>query len=89
MFTGSSVSGSIGTLPEPAAKRALWKSLYSTVIKDVQKMMIVDDTFLKAVTCLIPKVQKAYNSLQHCRVVVSEMPNVQLEEEVTTGDDWI
>ena len=36
-----------------------------------------------------PKEHKGYNSMQHCRVVAREMPSVQAEEEIITGDEWI
>ena len=51
--------------------------------------MPIDDTLLKALTCLNPKEQKTYNSLQHCREVDSKMPSVQPEEEITAWDEWI
>ena len=59
------------------------------MIKDHQKMVTVEDTLLKALTCLNPKEQKAYNSLHHCRVVVSVNPSVQQEEEIKARDKWI
>ena len=52
-------------------------------------MMPIEDTLSKALTCLNPKVQIAYNSLQHCRVIASELPSVQLEEEVAAGYEWV
>ena len=55
------------------------------MIKDVQKMMPIDNTLLKVLICLNPKDQKAYNSLQHYMVVVGEMLIVQAEEG-TAGD---
>ena len=58
------------------------KSFYRAEIKDLQKMMSIEDTLLRALTCLNPKEQKGYNSLQHCRVVTREMPSVQPEEEI-------
>ena len=91
VFTGPNVSSAIDGLPEGAAKRALlgMKSFYKAVIKDLQKMMSIEDTLLKALTCLNPKEQKGYNSLQHCRVVAREMPSIQPEEEIIAGDEWI
>ena len=65
------------------------KSFYRGVIKDLQKMRPIEDTLLKALTCLNPKEQTGYNSLQHCRVVTREMPSVQPEEEIIAGDEWI
>ena len=65
------------------------KSFYRAVTKDLKKMMPIEDTLLKALTCLNLKEQKGYNSLQHCRVVAREMPSVQPEEEIITGDEWI
>ena len=47
-----------------------------------------EDTF-KALTCLNSKEHKAYNSLQHCRVVDSEMSSEQPEKEITAGDEWM
>ena len=64
------------------------KSFYRAVIKDLQKMMPIEETLLKALTCLNPKEQKEYNSLQHCRVVAREMPSILPEEEVIAGDEW-
>ena len=52
-------------------------------------MMPIEDMPLKALTCLNPKEQKGYNSLQLCRVVAREMPSVQPEEEIIAGDKWI
>ena len=52
-------------------------------------MMSIEDTLSKALTCLKPKEQTLYESLQHCRVVPSEVPSVQSEKEVTAGDEWI
>ena len=52
-------------------------------------MMPTEDTLLKAQTCLNPKEQKVYNSLQYCRIVASEMPSVHPEVEVTAGVEWI
>ena len=65
------------------------KSFCKAVIKDLQKMMPIEDTLLKALTCLNPKEQKGYNSLQHCRVVAREIPSVQPEEEIIAGSEWI
>ena len=65
------------------------KSFYRAVIKDHQKMMPVEDTLLKVLTCLNLKEQKGYNSLQHCRVVAREMPSVQPEEEIIVGNEWM
>ena len=91
MFIGSSVSSAIGALLEAAAKRALFtmKSFYRMVIKDFQKVMPFEDTLSKALICLNPKEQKAYNSVQHCRVVAREMSSVEPKEEVTAGDGWM
>ena len=91
MFALSRVSSAIHALPEAASKRALlgMKASYRAVIKDFQKMMPIEDTLLKALTCVNPKEQKAYNFLQHCRVVANEMHNVQQEVEVISGNEWI
>ena len=43
-------------------------------------MVQIEDRLLKALTCLNPKEQKAYNSLPYW-VVASEKPSVQSEEE--------
>ena len=63
------------------------KSFYRAVIKDLQEMMPIEETLLKALTCLNPKEQKEYISLQHCRVVAREMPSILPEEEVIAGDE--
>ena len=90
MLIESSVSSAIDALPEAAAKRALvgMKSFYRAVIKDLQRMMPIEDTLLNALTCLNTKEQIGYTSLQHCRVVASKMLSVPPEEEVA-GDEWI
>ena len=59
------------------------------MIKDLQKMMPIEETLLNALTCLNPKKQKEYNSLQHSRVVAREMPSILQEEEVIAGDEWV
>ena len=64
-------------------------SFYKEVIKDLQSKLPMEDTLLKALTCLNPKHQKAHDSLQHCKVVASQMPSLQPKEVVIAGDDWI
>ena len=73
------------------AKKAVlgMKAFYKAVIKDLQKKLQVEDVFLRALTCLNPLKQKATNSLQHCRVVASHIPSIQLGEEMKVGDEWI
>ena len=65
------------------------KSFYRAVIKYLQKIMPIEETLLKVLTCLNPEEQKGYNSLQHCRVVAREIPSVQPEEKIIAGDEWI
>ena len=78
-------------VPVAATKTALlgMKTFNRTVIKDFQKMMPIEDTLLKAIKCLSLKEHDIFNSFQHCRVIASDMLNVQLEEEVTAGDERI
>ena len=65
------------------------KLIYRDVLKDLQKMMPIEGKLLQTLTCLNPKEQKGYNSLQQCKVVAREMPSVQPEEEIITGDECI
>ena len=65
------------------------KAFYKAVIRDVQKKLLVEDVLLRALTCLNSLEQKAADSLQHCRVVVSHMPSIQPGEEMQVGDEWI
>ena len=76
------------------------KSFYKEVIKDLQNKLPMEEillkaliclnpTLLKAWTCLNPKHQKAHDSLQHCKVVASQMPSLQPMEEFTACDEWI
>ena len=64
-------------------------SFYKEVIKDLQKKLPLDHILLKALTCLNPKQQRAHDSLQHCKVLASQMPSLQPQEEVVAGDEWI
>ena len=64
-------------------------SFYKEIIKDLQKKLPLDNTLLKALTCLNPRKQRAHDSLQHCKVLASQMPSLQPQEEVVVGDEWI
>ena len=64
-------------------------SFYKEIIKDLQKKLPLDNTLLKALTCLNPRQQRAHDSLQHCKVLASQMPSLQPQEEVVAGDEWI
>ena len=44
---------------------------------------------MKVLTCLSAKEKDAIDSLQHCRVVVSQMPSLDSSEELTAGDEWV
>ena len=61
-------------------------SFNKEVIKDLQNTLPMEDTLLKALICLNPQHQKAHNSLQHCKVVASQMPSLQPQEEIIASD---
>ena len=73
------------------AKKAIlgMKVFYKTVIKDLQKKLLVEIVLPRALTCLNPLEEKTANSLQQCRVVASHMPSIQHGEEMKLGDEWI
>ena len=64
-------------------------SFYKEVIKELQKKLPLESVLLKALTCLNPRTQRAQDSLQHCKVVASQMPCLGPQEEVIAGDEWI
>ena len=64
------------------------KAFYKAVIKNLCKKLLVKDVLLRALTCLNPLKLKAADSLQHCRVVTSHIPNIQPGEEMKV-DEWI
>ena len=86
-LTGNSISKLLDKLSESASRKCVlgMVSFYKEVIKDLQKKLPLDNTLLKALTCLNPKQQRAHDSLQHCQVLASQMPSLQPQEEVVTG----
>ena len=69
------------------------KASYKAGIKEQQKLLIedkpvksliaIEDIFLKSLLFLNTKEQVAHKFLYHCKIVSSEMPSVQPQEEVT------
>ena len=90
-FVGNSVSKLLDKLGDSAAKNSLlgMVSFYKEVIKDLQKKLTLENVLLKALTCLNPRQQRTHNSLQHCKVVASQMPCLVPQEQVIAGDEWI
>ena len=64
-------------------------SFYKEVIKELQKKLPLESVLLKALICLNPWNQRAHDSLQHCKVVASQMPCLESQEKVIAGDEWI
>ena len=51
-------------------------------------MLPLDDILLKSLSCLNPREQRGYNSMQHCTVVAKNMSNLLHKEQVMVGDKW-
>ena len=51
----------------------------------MQQMLLLNDILLKSLLCLNPREQRGYNSMQHCMVVATNMPNLSDEEQVMMG----
>ena len=64
-------------------------SFYKEVINELQKKLPLESVLLKALTCLNLRNKRTHDSLQHCKVVASQMPCLEPQEEVTGGDEWI
>lgn len=77
-------------LSDGSARKAIlgMRTFYKTVIKYLQQMLPLDDILLKSLSCLNPREQRGYNSMQHCMVVARNMPNLSDEEQVMVGDEW-
>ena len=77
-------------LSDGSARKAIlgMRTFYKTVIKYLQQMLPLDDILLKSLSCLNPREQRGYNSMQHCMVVARNMPNLSDEEQVVVGDEW-
>ena len=90
-LTGNSVSKLLDKLSESASRKCVlgMVSFYKEVVKDLQKKLPLDSILLKALTCQNPKQQRAHGSLQHCKVLASQMPSLQPQDEVVVGDEWI
>ena len=91
LLTGKSVSKLLDKLGDSAAKNCVlgMVSLHKEVIKELQKKLRFESVLLKTLTCLNPRNQRAHDSLQHCKVVASQMPCLEPQEEVIAGDEWI
>lgn len=86
---GHGVQKLLGTLPPNLAAKAIlgMRVFYKTTIKDLQKMLPLDDTLLQALTCLDPRQQRGQNCEQHAKTVANQMPSISAEEEVRIGDE--
>ena len=62
---------------------------YKAVIKDLQNRLLVEDVFLRTLTCLNLLEQKAAHSIQHCRVLASHVSGILSGEEMKVGDEWV
>ena len=91
IFPGHNLSRLLANLPETAVKggsvenETIEQSSYSRSTE----ILWPEDTLMKSLTCLNPKEQKAHDSLQHCKVISSYMPSVQLQEEAVAQDELI
>ena len=91
-FIGQTLSKAVDTIPDGQGRKAVlgMKVFYKTVIKDLPpKKLPISDPLLKALTCLNLKEQCATDSLQHWRVVASQMHSVGNNEELSTGGEWV
>ena len=54
----------------------------------MQQMLPLDNILLRSLSCLNPREQRGQYSMQHCMVVVQNMPSLSEEEQITVGDEW-
>ena len=89
-IVGQTVRYALKKLSDGSARKAILgkRTFYKTVIKYLQQMLPLDDILLKSLSCLNPREQRGYNSMQHCMVVAENMPNLSDEKQVMVGDEW-
>ena len=86
-IVGQTVTDALKKLSDGSARKAIlgMRTFYKTVIKYLQQMLPLNYILLKSLSCLNPREQRGYNSMQHCMVVARSMPNFSDEEQVSYG----